>query len=235
MKEFKWYEWLMLAFLSLFFVSLCALSPWGQSFLSSEAAPAWMQAIGSLLGLAIAIWVPMDQHRRSTQRAKHEDNERIQRTLMAIRDELLVRYEQYCRVVKEKLHAAKPTGFMDGYWLFAADSFPVYRSSLSTLGGVESALLRKGIIRCYALLEGLLLTIETNSKLAKLYLAELALHELEPTARSAKLVDSLREELTQYFPSILLAEETAEASLRELMPLFPGEPAVLYGDSVNCE
>lgn len=51
MKNFKWYDWAMLTALVAGLLVGFAFSPWGRSILQSDAAPAWVQAVGSIAAI----------------------------------------------------------------------------------------------------------------------------------------------------------------------------------------
>lgn len=71
LKNFKWYEWAMLALLTAMLLVGAAISPWGSALLQSEAAPAWIQAIFSVIailaGAGFVLWQHVLQMRRDTQ------------------------------------------------------------------------------------------------------------------------------------------------------------------------
>ena len=71
MKNFKWYEWAMLALLMGMLLVGGALSPWGQALFQSEGAPAWIQAIFSVVailsGAGFVLWQHTLQMRRDAQ------------------------------------------------------------------------------------------------------------------------------------------------------------------------
>lgn len=71
LKNFKWYEWAMLALLTAMLLGGTALSPWGKALLKSEGAPAWIQAVFSvvaiLAGAGFVLWQHNLQMRRDAQ------------------------------------------------------------------------------------------------------------------------------------------------------------------------
>ncbi|CAB3720755.1 hypothetical protein ABFG95_24190 [Achromobacter sp. HNDS-1] len=71
MKNFKWYEWAILALLMGMLLIGGALSPWGQALFHSEGAPAWIQAIFSVVaivsGAGFVLWQHTLQMRRDSQ------------------------------------------------------------------------------------------------------------------------------------------------------------------------
>lgn len=80
MKSFKWYEWAMLAVLTLMAALGLALSPLGQTVLNSDSAPAWIQAVGSVAAILVASLIA----RHQTTVAKAEEARRRMLHLQAI-------------------------------------------------------------------------------------------------------------------------------------------------------
>ena len=80
MKSFKWYEWAMLAVLTLMAALGLALSPLGQTVLNSDSAPAWIQAVGSVAAILAASLIA----RHQTNVAKADEARRRVLHLQAI-------------------------------------------------------------------------------------------------------------------------------------------------------
>ncbi|WP_241047389.1 hypothetical protein [Achromobacter xylosoxidans] len=75
MKNFKWYEWVVLVWLIAFFLAIAWLSPWGQLLVNSSAAPAWIQAVGSVAAIIVAIALSRSQYNqdRARERKRRRD------------------------------------------------------------------------------------------------------------------------------------------------------------------
>lgn len=80
MKGFKWYEWTMLAVLTLMAAIGLVLSPLGQAIINSASAPAWIQAVGSVAAILAASLIA----RHQTNVAKAEEATRLMLHLQAI-------------------------------------------------------------------------------------------------------------------------------------------------------
>lgn len=231
MKNFKWYDWATLTVLMAMLLGGFAFSPWGRSILQSDSAPAWVQAVGALFALGIAIWVPARQHQLELSHARDREAEDLRRTLTSIRDELEVRYEQYRALIQPEIYEAKEKEFLACYWLLPGNSFPVYHSVLAKLSAIESASLRKTIVRCYALMEGLLKTIDCNSDLARSYMAAQVSLTLNPCQQTHDAFELARQALEDYFPRVLESDEHAVASLHDLLAMLPqGAPLANCGE-----
>ncbi|WP_153228320.1 hypothetical protein [Achromobacter xylosoxidans] len=78
MKDFKWYERLMLGALLVMLVGGAAYSPWGRQILSAPDAPAWVQAFGSIAAILGTYWVAEKQFKRD-QAHRREELDRLER------------------------------------------------------------------------------------------------------------------------------------------------------------
>lgn len=71
MKNFKWYDWAVLVGLIALFMIGAVLSPWGQMLIRSSAAPAWIQAVGSVAAIAVAIALSRSQYNQDRARERN--------------------------------------------------------------------------------------------------------------------------------------------------------------------
>lgn len=66
---FNWAEWLLLGALALWMLVAVPMTIWGWPAISGvlvhQATTAWVQTIGVLIGIGVAIWVPWNQRRRT--------------------------------------------------------------------------------------------------------------------------------------------------------------------------
>lgn len=74
----------MLALLIAMFLTIAVTSPWGRAALSADAAPAWIQAIGSLLAIVVVAAVAIHES-RSRSRERQEDQRERKLTAMRAR------------------------------------------------------------------------------------------------------------------------------------------------------
>lgn len=107
-KDFKWYEWAMLVVLILIAIGGALMSPWGQAIIASEAAPAWIQAVGSVGAIGVAIGISRSQYNQDRIR----ERKRTRDSLGAA----LVLAERSRDLVNECL-------ITDSYTYFDADKF----------------------------------------------------------------------------------------------------------------
>lgn len=127
---------------------------------SSEWA-AWVQAFGSIGAILGAIYL-FDQDKRHQRLINEENKKNEQKSLIvSLKSELSVRQSQYM----DRIGGLIDRGWLSEQgcfeWKVPDNPFNVYTSSASRLGEIQSDSLRELIIKTYAEMEGLLLTIET--------------------------------------------------------------------------
>lgn len=91
MKDFNRSEWAMLVVLILMAFSGALMSPWGQLFVNSEAAPAWIQAVGSVGAIGVAIGISRSQYKQDRARERKKTSDALGAALvLAERSRFLV-------------------------------------------------------------------------------------------------------------------------------------------------
>lgn len=203
-------------YVALVIVALVVGALIGNRWTSAEAA-GWVQAGGSLLALAIAIGIAYFQHRSTELKARADEDALARKVLVSISDELTVRWQQYTEVVGSEVAKAEKQGYMSGFWLLPDYPFPVFEGLRSHLPLIQSADLRREIIRTYALFEGLVLTINTNSDMARQYhhaSASEAVYGGYASAAVTKLAETV---LVNYYKSVVTSEDTARKAVEKLL------------------
>lgn len=203
-------------YVALVIVALVAGALIGNRWTSAEAA-GWVQAGGSLLALAIAIGIAYFQHSSAELKAQADEVALARKVLVSISDELTVRWEQYAEVVGSKVAEAKEEGFVKGFWLLPDHPFPVFEGLRAHLPLIQSVELRRHIIRTYALFEGLVLTINTNSEMARQYHHVSAAHFVHDDWPSAEAVKLAKMVLVDYYEAVCTSEDTARKAVENLI------------------
>lgn len=201
---------------------------------SSTVAAAWIQATGSVLAILAAFFIAQDQHRKELKRqaSRRRDEmeaiskaERVEeaRLLQALRDEIEVRTLQFHLIVGEELEkcSTRALPFFDSYNLMAEDPFPVYRSLLPRLTLIQNKEVRQKIIRCYAAMESLVLTVMTNSEFAREFQAADIAFRNTAGAKEGSDLSQKKARLIHYFPILISMRDTALKEVAELLDLLP--------------
>jgi hypothetical protein len=187
LRRLKWYEAIGLVLLGAAVGATCVAHvlewPAWLARVEGQTWAAWLQAFGAVAAIragfalarrqyAVGLRLQRSQERREEARRDQADRQEVSRILMAIEDEIDIRVEQFLRVIGDELDECERQGkeLFAVYNLMPSEPFPVYRSLVARLPLVRSQDLRQRIVRTYAQMEGLVLTVQTNSELARTYL-----------------------------------------------------------------
>lgn len=187
LRQLRWYEAIAMVLLGTAVGATCVAQildwPKWLADVSGQTWAAWLQAFGAVAAIwtgfalarrqyAVGLRLQRSQERREESRRDQAERQEVSRILMAIEDEIDIRVEQFLRVIGDELDECEQqgTGFFAVYNLMPLEPFPVYRSLVGRLPLVRSQDLRQRIVRTYAQMEGLVLTVQTNSELARTYL-----------------------------------------------------------------
>jgi hypothetical protein len=210
--------------ISLYTVIVAALAlvgRWMWDFLGvSRWESGWAQAVGGVLGIGVAIYVPYRQRQLEDRRAEQARMEESRRVIQALQDEIVLMGEKFNDPDVHDLLALGPEEFFNTLVPVPAERFPVYRSHLGRLVLIPDAELRRAIISCYGAAEIAMETVVQNNRLlqayyeieekAHLYRTEYYLHRLENHRRQLR-------ESTRYLQAMCrLTVEQIEA----LLPLM---------------
>lgn len=137
--------------------------------LGSEAAAAWIQAVGSLVAIGVAIWVSYWQHERQQLRDREREDEEVSNMLFSLRDEIEVLWQ----ITEQKVGIAlckSPPGTAFLYkWPVPDSPFVVYDGYKDRIGKVRDHELRKLIVVTYARAMALLQSFKMNNVLVEDY------------------------------------------------------------------
>lgn len=141
----------------------------GWSDLEPSDWAAWLQAVGSVGAILVAVWVSADQQKKQRIRDDERDAEEVKHMLRSIRDEIWVTYDDF-RKRTGKLFENSKTGMPFNFKIPLAElPFPVYEASVGKLGRVPSDELRKLVIVGYGRARGFILSIKYNNGLVERY------------------------------------------------------------------
>jgi hypothetical protein len=123
--------------------------------------PAWVQAVGSVIGIGIAIYVP----NRQIKIAREQDLAETRAFVQAIREELGTLWLGYSTNLRPHLHAVKEKDFLRLSFPMSTEAFTIYNGSSSRVGKVSDAELRRLIVAVYANAKGLIFSYQMNNKM----------------------------------------------------------------------
>jgi hypothetical protein len=151
--------------------------------LKSEASAAWVQAIGSIGAILVAIWVSAEQQRKQGLREAEREEAEVDGMLRSVRSEIETMLEAVHERVGKALEGSAPGSRFDTSYPIADEPFRVYYGLIPKLGMIKGDQLRKRIVATYAHAHGLVMTFQYNNELILRYNAALV------RARSEKLSD----------------------------------------------
>lgn len=131
--------------------------------ITSQDWAAWLQAVGSGVGIAIAIAVPYNLHRASVQRDTDHEAQAIRHDLQSIKDELDVTLEGLLRTFGTTLDDALPDGIYHCVVRPDIDGMIVFRAIANRIGRIPQQNLRRGIVRVYAMLQTFILDLHHHA------------------------------------------------------------------------
>lgn len=196
----------------------------------SSAWAAWVQAVGSVgaIGTAIALgrWqytagldLQRAQAQQEKQRREQEEASEVERVLQAILDEVDIRWRQFKDVIGDALDESveKGGGMFAVYNQMPTNAFPVYQGLVGRLPLISDFALRQKIVRGYAVMEGLVLTVETNSELAREYLRAVAAERIQNNNERIIAREIAEQRLKSYFRTLVGTRDAVREEVRELL------------------
>jgi len=133
---------------------------------SSQDWAAWFQAVGAVAGIAIAIIVPFRVHQASVKRDAEREAEAIRHDLQSVKDELDIELEGMRRMLSPYLEVDLPDGIYSYVMRPDVNSWVLYRAIAGRIGRIPQQDVRRGIVRTYALLQGLTMDFHTHADLS---------------------------------------------------------------------
>jgi hypothetical protein len=160
--------------------------------------PAWVQAIGSVGAIIVAVALSYYQYTSARDLAAKKEQQETEAMLQGLRDEIDVIREGFQRNVGAALDASKEGEIFNCRWYPAQRPFVVYDACASQLGRIPDARLRRHIIRTYTQARGLSLSIRTNTHLLEEFMSANIRANFTKTEFDNLVVNDLRTSLIDY-------------------------------------
>lgn len=126
---------------------------------------AWVQAIGSVVAILVAVWVARDQHAKAETRSAKAEMDEVRNFLAGIREELHANWLVYMINIGNTVAETKPGAAIEWTWPIPDNPFKVYGATVAVLGRVPEDELRKAIVATYIVAGGLLQTWKMHNTL----------------------------------------------------------------------
>ncbi|MNQ94563.1 hypothetical protein D3C85_1100840 [compost metagenome] len=156
----------------------------------SQEAAAWVQAVGSLIGLAVAIFVPWLQHRHKCQGEDDAERKVVARMVDGIHEELETSFKIFNSRFGDMVKKSKEGTAISNIFRVPKDPFPVYRAWAGEIGRIGNRAVRTNIVETHVYVMGLMGTLETNNELIE----ALDQAEREEPSAGAAILDTLKSE-----------------------------------------
>jgi type II secretory pathway pseudopilin PulG len=149
--------------------------PWAA--VKREEWPAWVQAVGSIIAIGIAISVPYWQQKKARQSAAADEARAVRQMLRSLRDEIRTVSESFGHRNGRLLIDSELGSFFNVTFPFVDRPFPIYDAAVARLGQIPNDELRRLIIIGYANAMSFVATARFNNLLVQQY--DQAHHEAE--------------------------------------------------------
>lgn len=159
---------------------------------------AWVQAIGSVLAILVAVGVAWHQ----TESQRHRDEKReageARAILKCLRADMESHLEQVSTGFAPILHATDDGAPVLSIFPISEDPFSMYNAMLPRLGLIQDDELRSQIVRSYAAAKSFVLTVRCNNDLVTRCRLALELHDHTGTDASARALTTATQSRDRY-------------------------------------
>ena len=146
-------------------VVAAVLSVGVREFFASEAAAAWVQAVGSIAAIMVAIWIPFRQHEMARAQDQTRDLSEISAMVESIRQEFETSVVIFHERIGEDLERSEAG---QGFWhLWPAPDriFPIYESCAGQIGRIPSVDVRRSLVTAHSYAVGTVVSLRMNNQL----------------------------------------------------------------------
>ncbi len=154
----------------------------------------WVQAIGSIGAILVAVWVLYQQNKESIRR---EDKE-VKQIILSLRDEVSILKKEFSLRNMDILMRDS-----EGPYLMrnpiSEGVFMVYTSTASQIGKIKNDKLRKQIVATYARAYGFIQSLKLNNSIVKEY-DDMCVEAARDKATYEPLLKDKLQQLTDYGP-----------------------------------
>lgn len=127
--------------------------------------PGWLQAVGSVWAILVAVWVPWQQAEAHERREKQKESDELGSLLRLIRTEISLIFERVTDIFGTDLDNPSAAEPYLRHLPVPNDPFKIYNALLPNLGIIRDDATRDQIVRTYRYATGLFLSIHLNNRL----------------------------------------------------------------------
>lgn len=178
----------------------------------SEVIAAWVQGVGSLLAIGVAVWIYAKQY----QEKRADELAETRAFVQSIHTELSTLWNDWNPTFRATLQAGiKEKGFIIHAFPITPDSLIVYNATAAKVGKLDDAALRELIVQTYARYRGMIYAVQlNNAKLDELTQFEIMYDAADRERRLIQKVGLLRD----YTAKLKEADADIEKLMTQLLP-----------------
>lgn len=125
----------------------------------------WLQAVGAIIAIAIAIWVPYLQRRQALGAMKAAELDQVRHVLRNLLDEMIIITSGFKEGNGKKLMDVIDGQPFNAIIPIMERPFPIFDASASKLGLIQNDELRRHIITAYSRANGFISSVRLNNAL----------------------------------------------------------------------
>lgn len=171
-------------------------------FTSSDWS-AWVQAVGSLIGIAIAVYVPARQNFLQASREAAREAAEISATLKGIKSEIQALRANLEENVGDEIRKIKAGTPFETEILIRENPFVVYNAVAPRIGTISDDAIRSAIIETYTAGMSFILAIKCNNDLISKYEYATAIGARSNIGQEQRLQAEAGRQLAQYSKRVL--------------------------------
>jgi hypothetical protein len=173
----------------------------------------WIQAIGTLLAVAIAIWVPWRQNHLNRKEDANRQAAEVASFLRAIRAEVKGAWDNYNVMVRSAILNVQADQFLGTTFRFSEKAFSIYDNSGVQVGKISDEELQALIVRTYGLAKSLIVSTQINNEM----LQQLERQDQHQLGVIYVQRPDVRKALIEYATTLKLIDAALETSVKDLI------------------
>lgn len=179
--------------------------------------PGWLQAVGSIWAILVAVWVSWQQAESQRQRDEDAQRAEINGLIKSLLAEVETTLQYAGNEIAGELEQVEPgTPFLSRIRL-PEYPFPIFDTLIPRLGTIGDDALRRQIVHGYSRAKSFALTLNMHSDLVSaLHTAEVKYRET-PTEAALENMVNLHDQLTRYSDTLREMFEPTRQELRSLL------------------
>lgn len=186
-----------------------------------EEGPAWVQAIGSIIAILIAVLIAAHQHSAQTRRDEESAHRAVQALLKIIRVEVEVLFEISERNVGSALESSPPGTPFLSIFPVTEHPFTIFDAVAPRLGEVSDEVLRRNIIRGFSIAKSYIATFRFHNELVEEYDRLSLIGNFDPESPEAQIIPGKLAVLTAYSDTLRGWHQEVKRQIEILLEVLP--------------